>query len=282
MKQTNEIKVSVCVVTYNQEKYLAECLESLVQQETDFNFEIIVGEDCSTDGTRAIVQKYAEQYPHLIVPMLYAKNVGALENIKQVYLKASGKYIAHVDGDDVALPNKLQKQYNIMEKGYAICSHNVCSISLNNNINEDFWNYQEGEYDWKFYLRDMPFFAHSSKMFVKNHLKDWLDTSLPDTYDFEIHLESLKYGNIFHLSDNLGCYRLNTGLMINDKDILIKMIDTKIRVYEKSIYYFNDKKFIKAIVLKSLFRFFVLCVKKGNYSKIFNIFGKVIKVMRIK
>ena len=67
LSNKDDIQVSVCVVTYNQENYIAECLESLVTQQTSFKFEIIVGEDCSTDGTRAIVQQYVEQYPDLIV-----------------------------------------------------------------------------------------------------------------------------------------------------------------------------------------------------------------------
>ena len=141
MSIENDIQVSVCVVTYNQENYIAECLESLVNQVTNFRYEIIVGEDCSTDGTRAIVQRYVEKYPDLIVPLFYKENLGPVENLKQVYKKAKGKYIAHMDGDDVALPNKLQKQYNILEyyTECNVCSHdafrvNVNGESLKNNI----------------------------------------------------------------------------------------------------------------------------------------------------
>ena len=153
LSNKDDIQVSVCVVTYNQEKYIAECLESLVTQQTSFKFEIIVGEDCSTDGTRAIVQQYVEQYPDLIVPLFYEENVGAVENVKRVYKAAKGKYIAHMDGDDFALPGKLQKQYDVMEKGYAICSHNVCSINTLGKIDVNFWKFEEGEYIWRFYLK---------------------------------------------------------------------------------------------------------------------------------
>ena len=85
MNIANDIQVSVCVVTYNQENYIAECLESLVNQVTNFRYEIIVGEDCSTDGTRAIVQRYVEKYPDLIVPLFYKENVGPVGNIKHIY-----------------------------------------------------------------------------------------------------------------------------------------------------------------------------------------------------
>lgn len=61
-----DIKVSVCVVTYNQEKFIAECLQSLVEQITDFPFEIIVGEDCSTDKTREIVIEFQRNIQTLL------------------------------------------------------------------------------------------------------------------------------------------------------------------------------------------------------------------------
>ena len=130
LSNKDDIQVSVCVVTYNQENYIAECLESLVTQQTSFKFEIIVGEDCSTDGTRAIVQQYVEQYPDLIVPLFYEENVGAVENVKRVYKAAKGKYIAHLDGDDMALPNKLQRQFNILEANpdCSICVHNMNAV----------------------------------------------------------------------------------------------------------------------------------------------------------
>ena len=136
LSNKDDIQVSVCVVTYNQENYIAECLESLVTQQTSFKFEIIVGEDCSTDGTRAIVQQYVEQYPDLIVPLFYEENVGAVENVKRVYKAAKGKYIAHLDGDDMALPNKLQRQFNILENNTdcSICVHNMLAIEKEGNF----------------------------------------------------------------------------------------------------------------------------------------------------
>lgn len=261
------ISVSVCIVTYNQENYIAECLESIVSQKTNFKFEIIVGEDCSTDNTRKIVQEYSDKYPNIIVPILYEKNVGPLENIRQVYMQAKGEYIAHIDGDDVALPGKLQKQFDVMEKGYAICSHNVRSVNNFGIIDEQFWRCKEGEYNWKYYIKNMPFFAHSSKMFVKEHLIDFINKMEKNTYDFELHLESFRFGADYHINEDLGVYRLDVGLMVNDSDILIKMIDTKMRVYNKSFIYFNDPKYIKKIYLIELLKMLKLCFLKKEFIK---------------
>lgn len=213
--QKNDIQVSVCVVTYNQEAYIAECLDSLVSQKTDFKFEIIVGEDCSTDNTREIIKQYAEKYPHLIVPLFYEKNVGAVENVKRVYKKAQGKYIAHMDGDDMGLPGKLQKQFDIMEKNpqAIICSHNMLEILDDNILKKTYWNYPKGEYTILDLIRKLPFFAHSSKMFrVTDNKELYYILDNPHVLDIELHVYQASKGSIMHLEGNLGCYRKNVGI----------------------------------------------------------------------
>lgn len=217
----DDIQVSVCLVTYNQEKYIAECLDSLVSQETDFKFEIIVGEDCSTDNTRAIVQQYVEKYPELIVPLFHEKNVGAFENVKQVYKKARGKYIAHMDGDDLALPHKLQKQFDVLENNIdcAICVHNMKAIDNNSNyVKEAFTFFEEKKYN----LLDMylinPFFIHSSKMFI-NKIEGYIDNLGDSTLDTELHIEQAKQGDIFFLRERLGCYRQFVGITYKEEFI---------------------------------------------------------------
>ena len=112
---TQEIKVSVCVVTYNQERYIAECLQSLVDQETNFNFEVIVSDDCSTDRTPEIIKDFQRRYPNIIKPILHKKNMGAYKNFIFVHKQAKGKYVAHMDGDDYALPGKLQIQADYLD-----------------------------------------------------------------------------------------------------------------------------------------------------------------------
>lgn len=216
INDTDDIKVSVCVVTYNQEKYIAECLDSLVSQETDFKFEIIVGEDCSTDGTRAIIQQYVDKYPSLIKPIFHKQNVGAVENIKQVYVAAKGKYIAHMDGDDMALPDKLQKQFDILEENSDcnVCSHDMSKIEKSGKVKKKDWNYPEGEYDLLDFYKRLPFFAHSSKMFRNKYEDVFWSELLVDPYilDIDIHISNLEDGNIYHINERLGVYRANSGI----------------------------------------------------------------------
>lgn len=108
-------KVSVCVISYNQQDYIRQCLDSLVAQQADFPFEIVVGDDCSTDGTREIVLEFVERYPHLVRTNFQPTNTGGSRNNLEVHAAARGDYVAHMDGDDYALPGKLQAQADALD-----------------------------------------------------------------------------------------------------------------------------------------------------------------------
>lgn len=109
-------KVTVCIVTYNQEKYIAQCLQSIVDQVVDFPFEIVVSDDASKDKTPEIIADYAGRYPNLFRVFLHKSNMGAGANFVFVHEQAQGEYIAHVDGDDYCLPGKLQVQADFLDK----------------------------------------------------------------------------------------------------------------------------------------------------------------------
>lgn len=108
-------KVSVCVITYNQERYIRECLQSLVDQRTSFDFEIVVGDDCSTDGTRAVIEEFVRRHPGRVRALFQPVNTSGSRNNLEVHAAARGEYVAHVDGDDYALPGKLQAQADLLD-----------------------------------------------------------------------------------------------------------------------------------------------------------------------
>ena len=107
--------VSVCVVVYNHVKYIGTCLQSLVDQESDFALEVLVGDDCSTDGSRAVIEDFAQRYPTIVKPIFREKNLGPIGNYMDTHRRAAGAYVAHMDGDDYALPGKLRKQVERMK-----------------------------------------------------------------------------------------------------------------------------------------------------------------------
>lgn len=117
IRQNEEILLSVNMITYNHEKYIAQALDSVLMQKVDFKYEIVVGEDCSTDRTRAILLEYQEKYPHIFNLILHEKNVGAAKNVQAVDQACRGEYIAALEGDDYWTdPYKLQTQVDEMRK----------------------------------------------------------------------------------------------------------------------------------------------------------------------
>jgi len=115
--------------TYNHEPYIAKAIEGVVQQKTTFPVELIIGEDCSTDGTRAIVLDYEKKYPDLIRVIAFDENVGVVENSAQIREACRGSaYVAVCEGDDYWTdPLKLDKQVSFLEghREYALCCHSV-------------------------------------------------------------------------------------------------------------------------------------------------------------
>lgn len=113
-----EPKVSICCITFNQESYICEALDSFLSQDTTFPFEIIIRDDCSSDGTKAIIEKYAEAYPQIIIPIYETQNQYSL-GVKPTSIvtnMARGKYIALCEGDDYWTDvSKIQLQFNFME-----------------------------------------------------------------------------------------------------------------------------------------------------------------------
>lgn len=126
------IKVSICSITYNQEMYIKRALDSFLTQNTSFPFEIIIGDDASSDNTSKILDEYAKNYPKLITVISSPKNIGANANLLQVFNAAQGDYIALCEGDDYwSSENKIDIQYNEMIKNKEV-SFSFHSAYINN------------------------------------------------------------------------------------------------------------------------------------------------------
>lgn len=120
--------VSVVMVTYNHERFLAQALDSILEQKVAFPYEIVVGEDCSTDGTREILKSYAAKHPDVIRPIYHEHNVGMQPNAMAILKKCRGKYLAALEGDDYWCDSgKLQLQVDFLENnpGHSGCCHNA-------------------------------------------------------------------------------------------------------------------------------------------------------------
>lgn len=208
----DELTVSVFMITYNHEKYISQAIEGVLMQQTSFKYEIVIGEDCSTDSTREIVVSYKKKYSDRIKLLLHDVNIGAINNHIVTFNACNGKYIAFCEGDDYWTdPYKLQKQVDFLEKNPKanFCFHRVKSsiqkekkiitISKGEKINKKHFT--------KDYLMGIP--TATLSFVTRNNFKfpKWFNTVYAGD-KFTMLLSSLKgYG--FCLPEYMGVYRVH-------------------------------------------------------------------------
>lgn len=231
-------KVSICVVTYNQEKFIGQCLQSIVDQVVDFDIEVIVADDFSTDGTRDIIEDFFCRYPKLIKPVFRDKNIGPGENYMDVHQRARGQYISHLDADDYFLPNKLQMQADYLDKN-SQCNFVWHRMRVMNDktgmIVDDLIDtsqFPQHGFDRGDILQLMAIGMNSSKMY-RSVVRDFDLPSFP-IMDFFANVEQVGHGVANFVGDcPLGVYRAGIGIAsAGDK--------TKI-ILQKSFLYFAEK-----------------------------------------
>lgn len=105
------------MITYNHEQYIERAIQGILQQVTDFEIELVIGEDYSEDGTREICATYAHDYPEIVKLLPKSERKGMSKNFLDTINMCKSKYIAFCEGDDYWIdPNKLQMQVDFLEK----------------------------------------------------------------------------------------------------------------------------------------------------------------------
>ncbi|MBD5523507.1 MAG: glycosyltransferase [Lachnospiraceae bacterium] len=188
--------VDIMVLTYNHERYIGQALDSILMQQTDFPYRIVVGEDCSTDNTREIVLDYYERFSDKMEVVLWEKNVGVLQNDLEIMRKCDAKYIASLEGDDYWTDkHKLQKQVFFLEshQNYIGTAHNVrCVDQWGELLHRDFRFYpvcEEHIYGKKQALKH-ELISQTASLVYRNVYKEWKDSQ------WEFYLKSNINGDL--------------------------------------------------------------------------------------
>ncbi|MET3107579.1 glycosyltransferase involved in cell wall biosynthesis [Oxalobacteraceae bacterium GrIS 2.11] len=249
--------ISVCIVTYNHEKYIRHCLQSVVDQKVDAEFEVIVCDDCSTDQTPKIIEEFAQAYPSIIKPVLLKKNVGAFKNFIQTHNRAAGEFVSHCDGDDYFLPGKLQSQFDYLSK------HQYCSVTWHQmKIEQGDQTYypgnprtylKDGIVDLPTLLRMGSIGSHSSIMYRRSARK----TSNEELklLDYYYALEFLQSGYGYFIEASLGVYRKDPvgGSFTSSRDGYIQTKKMLARHYAEFLN--SNPQYRKDIFVGALFNF---------------------------
>lgn len=211
--------VSVAMTTYNHAKYIRQALNSILMQKTDYDYEIVIGDDCSTDETQEILREYQKEYPEIILPILREKNLGATKNLYDVFLNCKGNYIAVLEGDDFWTDqNKLRLQIGFLKNNnsYIACTHRYSVVDEDNNVLQASYIGPGRPEDGIYTIKDFEkyiYFGHIGTLVFRNiFLQPKYDyTIISNVHNFigDITLCMILacLGDIFVMKENMSSYR---------------------------------------------------------------------------
>lgn len=257
------MKVSVSLITYNHEEFVAKALDSVLMQKTDFDYEIVIGEDCSTDNTRNIIIDYQKRYPDKLRLLLNEKNLGAYNNIVQVLDACKGKYVAFLEGDDYwTSPDKLQKQVDYLESHpeCVLCFHNVEIIYKDgSDATQNYCPADQKEISTVEDLLIKNFIPTCSKMYRNGLLADhphWF--SVISMGDWPSSILLALHGNIGYINENMGAYIIHSsGAWSNMRQDRKAWYKADIQLYE-ILYHHLEPKFKDIIYAQTYNRYMKL------------------------
>jgi len=229
--------VSVAMTAFNSEKWISRALDSILKQQVPFALEIVIGDDCSGDGTVAIARSYRQQYPDLIRILERPANIGIQRNYYDTLQRCRGKYIAWLDADDYWTdPQKLAIQINLLEEDPSIsmCCHFVKWITVDGTIRrERFPNLPAGRYGVEDILRTcfVPALSVVFRNGIQNKLPDWYFDLAPVT-DWPIWVLAALSGDIMLLDKVMGVHFLTPGSASTSKGSMF-LYNIEAGFYEK-------------------------------------------------
>lgn len=205
-------RVSVLLVTYNHAAYIRQAVQSVLAQQLDGGWELVVGEDCSTDGTRAILEEYAAREPRRIRLFARESNLGLSENLRRAWQECRGDYIAMLEGDDYwTNPHKLHSQVVALDAhpDWSMCFHRI--EVANESGSPPFLEPNEDNFPTESGLTDIlrrNFVGNLSTMYRRGIVPEIPDSLRRIVHqDWPLHLLHARCGPIGYLPDVMGVWR---------------------------------------------------------------------------
>ena len=220
----NSPLVSIGCFTFNHEKFVGQAIEGFLMQQTNFQFEIIIHDDASTDGTREIIKSYQKKYPEIIFPLFQNENQWS-KGVRMLLAKfvlpnARGKYLAFCEGDDFWIdPKKLQQQVDFLEASpdYSMCFHNaIIHYENSQNINRPFAEIADREYTGKELLAEWNVPTASIVFRIDSYRPLYNPNILFG--DTALILTLAQWGKIYGKSETMSVYRKHAGGMSSNWD----------------------------------------------------------------
>jgi glycosyltransferase involved in cell wall biosynthesis len=257
------------MVTYNHEKYIAQAIESVLMQQVNFTYELIIGEDCSTDRTREIVADYQKRYPHIIRALLHDTNQGISGNVALVGGAARGQYRAALDGDDYwTSPDKLQRQVDFLDSNpdFVLCFHNCLFFQEDENGRQhNQWLHCPADQKAVVTIEDLMVAncIPSCSVMVRagyGEYPEWLSSFT--LLDWPLYILTLQFGSGGYINEVMSAYRQHSGGSWALKPLIPRHFEV-IRMLEHINVHFQFKyeKILAQSIVDSYFRIIGCCVE---------------------
>ncbi|HVW28560.1 MAG TPA: glycosyltransferase [Polyangiaceae bacterium] len=210
------MKVSVHLITYNHEHFIARAISSALEQRTDFDFEIVIGDDCSTDGTPAIVDDFRRRHPDRIRVLPRDENLGMHRNHRRTLEACKGEYVAYLEGDDYwTSPEKLQKQIDFLAANpRCVMCHHAVTVVTEDGSTPPYRTPAKPQSGVATILDLIDGISMATcSIVVKNGLlpppPDWFYTL--KMCDLPLSIMQAEHGDIGYIDEVLGVYRVHDG-----------------------------------------------------------------------
>lgn len=276
------ILVSISCITYNHAPYIRQCLDGFLMQQCNFDYEILIHDDASTDGTQEIIREYQEKYPDIIKPLIQKENQWS-KGIRSMnatfnFPRAQGKYIALCEGDDYWTdPYKLQKQVDFLEANpyYSLSVGGFRKNNIYTKESEDIIKVISGvnknKKGYTFGLNDCrkEWLTKTLTAVFKND-KQVFDFLLNYKYGRDVHLfyHILKKGKGFYFTEVFGIYNIHDGGVFSMKQEIVKK-ETAYNIY-KELHLKNKDEFTRSMRFSHTLGLFNFLVKNKNHNTQYN------------
>jgi glycosyltransferase involved in cell wall biosynthesis len=199
------------MITYNHEQFIVQAIEGVLMQKTNFPIELIIGEDCSTDNTAAIIREYQQMYPDIIKARFNSPNLGVMPNAVKTLQECTGKYIALCEGDDYWTDQcKIQKQVDFLESNpdYSLCFHNALIKQESLKANDQFFCNEKVKETTTIQDVIKKYYIHTATMLFRRTALN-IPVWLKDIYngDYSLQLILAEKGKIKYLKEVMSVYR---------------------------------------------------------------------------
>lgn len=297
------VKLSIVVTTYNHEKYIEQTINGILKQKVNFEFEVLIGEDCSTDRTREVLKNLEKQLPQNFKMFYREKNYGPIDNAYDLYRRMQGEYFTMVEGDDFWIDEyKLQRQVDFLDSSseYIGCAHNVQVVDAESNpINETYPECKEEEYSLKhFELGILPGQTcscvyrnillsnqYDSGLFFERRLVGDRKIAFIMASQGKIRVFQKKWSAYRHVIDSGESYSAQRKKMkginvLSELEYLRKMIEFSFRVDNKEAIIISKTMMIKELLKETRFLLALRMLLEDEDRNV--LFRRIITVIKYK